>query len=439
MSMHNMCGGIQQFASKLCCYALHTLITPPASYLMLSFLPVTEVNEKYNTMIDALQKEIDVLKCSPGHTVSSDNEQFQRGPKKRRRYNRRQKIKRARPVNHGVDEFSEDDNSMESSFSYVGNKSGYETDSDTSNGESKTSSDENNKYDSGEEYVLRKKCVKQKKQNVTQREIIEIDSDSSITDDGAHGANSTTRNDAGGPNGHNDAVSCNPGVTSQSSAAAASDRSNGGNPDNTSDEEEEDDVTVEKNMKQYYAPQINQSKLYMAMQGFRPQSSHNNHTGVEPTVGNKNSAGDHVSFDPANVDFDGKTFYQNRCYTLKDGSDIVGIQRFISEDTAQCIMIAKFCDTILGVEDSRVDYTADFMTDAYVQVFRCNKELSLSDLDKESHEVNEIPQLIYQPQTPGNWNSFGYFFDRTQMKRKGKRSGIRSLELFAGAGGSLQG
>lgn len=39
----------------------------------------------------------------------------------------------------------------------------------------------------------------------------------------------------------------------------------------------------------------------------------------------------------------------------------------------------------------------------------------------------------------GSWHTFGYFYDRNKVRKGGRRKQIRSLELFAGAGGSLIG
>ena len=137
-------------------------------------------------------------------------------------------------------------------------------------------------------------------------------------------------------------------------------------------------------------------------------------------------------FDPDVVEFEEKSFHKNKCYTLKGKETTVGIKRFISTDTALCILVVSFSRTILGEEGS------DLMKNEFVQVFNCEKEVSLSDLET-SDRVDEIPRLIYQAQTPGKWHSFGYFYERTRARTLTKREHIRSLELFAGAGGSLQG
>ena len=194
---------------------------------------------------------------------------------------------------------------------------------------------------------------------------------------------------------------------------------------------EEDAIAIEET-EQFNKAKIRQGKLRMAVQGFQMQTANQSRDRAISTTAKEK--GNHVVFDPTVVEFEGNTFRKNKCYGLK-GNDttIVGIQRFVSTDVALCILVIGFEHTILG------EAGADPMEEAYVQVFNYVKEVSLSALDEESDKVDQIPRLIYQAQTPGNWHSFGYFYDRTKVKRVGFRKQTRSLELFAGAGGSLQG
>jgi len=194
---------------------------------------------------------------------------------------------------------------------------------------------------------------------------------------------------------------------------------------------EEDAIAIEET-EQFNKAKIRQGKLRMAVQGFQMQTANQSRDrAISATAKEKDN---HVVFDPTVVEFEGNAFHKNKCYGLK-GNDttIVGIQRFVSTDVALCILVIGFEHTILA------EAGADPMKEAYVQVFNYVKEVSLSALDEESDKVDQIPRLIYQAQTPGNWHSFGYFYDRTKVKRVGFRKQTRSLELFAGAGGSLQG
>jgi len=224
------------------------------------------------------------------------------------------------------------------------------------------------------------------------------------------------------------------------------------------DKEEEDDEDEDDNngeIERYHISKIKQSKLTMATQGFRCQAaatmSNGSATNTDMTNDdamsngtskNSQSLEDHTPFDPSSIKYQNKTFHTNHCYTLKEGDAIVGIKHFTSKDTAHCVLIVRFEDTLLGTEDEGLEYKADYLLGSYVQVYNCNENISLSKLGNESDNVTTIPRLIYQPQTHGDWYTFGYFYDRNElMSRRTKRrsSNIRSLECFVGAGGSLQG
>ena len=74
-----------------------------------------------------------------------------------------------------------------------------------------------------------------------------------------------------------------------------------------------------------------------------------------------------------------------------------------------------------------------------MQVHKEVAAVELSDLNGEAEDVEEIPALIYEPQRDGSWCQFGYFYDIHKFNIKGRRHKIKSLEFFAGCGGSLQG
>ena len=167
----------------------------------------------------------------------------------------------------------------------------------------------------------------------------------------------------------------------------------------------------------------------MTIQGFQMKRNKQTRESVSGATDRSNCA----VFDPDVVEFEEHSFHKNKCYALKGNDTTVGIKRFISTDTALCILVVSFKRTILGEEGS------DLMKDEFVQVFNCEKEIPLSDLEETSDRVDQIPRLIYQAQTPGKWHSFGYFYERTRARTLRKREHIQSLELFAGAGGSLQG
>lgn len=225
--------------------------------------------------------------------------------------------------------------------------------------------------------------------------------------------------------------------------------------DSDTDNEEEDEDDNNGEIERYHISKIKQSKLTMATQGFRCQATANvvmtdidtdmaddTATGSNNKAKHGTSLEDHTPFDPSSIEYQNKTFHTNHCYTLNEGDAIVGIKHFTSKDTAHCVLIVRFEDTLLGTEDEGLEYKADYMLGSYVQVYNCNENISLSKLGNESDVVDSIPRLIYQPQIHGDWYTFGYFFDRNElMTRRIKRrsSNIRSLECFVGAGGSLQG
>ena len=226
------------------------------------------------------------------------------------------------------------------------------------------------------------------------------------------------------------------------------------NSDKDNEEEDEDDNNGE--IERYHISKIKQSKLTMATQGFRCQAtamSNGSTNDDDMTEDDAATAGsnkakhgtsleDHTPFDPSSIEYKDKIFHINHCYTLKEGDAIVGIKHFTSKDTAHCVLIVRFEDTLLGTEDEGLEYKADYMLDTHVQVYNCNENICLSKLGDESDVVDSIPRLIYQPQTHGDWYTFGYFYDRNELmlRRIKRRSGsIRSLECFVGAGGSLQG
>ena len=210
--------------------------------------------------------------------------------------------------------------------------------------------------------------------------------------------------------------------------------------DEVEEDDDDDDETVVNEMQTYYAPKIKQSKLFMVAQRFKRIDKEGcDRNMVNRSLGREQASKNKIPFDPTSVQYHGRTFYKDKCYKVKEKDNIVGIKRFLSEESCLCILIAKFEDTLLGHESDKVNYKADFREGTYVQVFKCEEELKLETLGEQFQGLAEIPQLIYQPQTPGEWYTFGYFYDRTRMKQGARREELISLELFAGAGGSLQG
>ncbi len=206
----------------------------------------------------------------------------------------------------------------------------------------------------------------------------------------------------------------------------------------------DDDVdNPDIDINQYYESRITCDKLNMAIQGFRREAMgmSKDEDGNDETQKNSSMFQRECNpFDPNEVEYNGTTFAKKNCYMLKDQGVIVGIRHFVSDDSAECVLVDKFENTILGMEDSGIPYKANYMLGTYVQVHRCIETLHLSKLGNESDGVKKIPRMIYQPQTPGDWYTFGYFYDPNKIRKLSSRQGrIRTLEVFAGAGGSLLG
>ena len=360
------------------------------------------MNEFYDNKVSALQKELDALKQRANSRLMSPEDRRQ-AKKARRQYG----------DNDDEEESSRSD-SVESSTS------------DNNSTDAKGQDDDS---------VI-----------VLDQEVIEIDdsssdnsssdddssSDDSSSDDGEFNDAVESQDNESESGESNDMTSNNVvNTVDQQSRVDGDDMST--EPDYYADDdgEEEDNDSMIEETEQFYKSKISQSKLYMAVQGFQLQKENQSRDrGMSATAKDR---GNRVVFDPTVVDFEGNSFLKNKCYVLKGKDTIVGIQRFISTDTALCILVIGFDHTILG------EAGADLMKGGYVQVFKCVKEILLTNLGEESDTVDQIPRLIYQAQTPGKWHSFGYFYDRNKVNRLRSRKNIRSLELFAGAGGSLQG
>jgi hypothetical protein len=215
--------------------------------------------------------------------------------------------------------------------------------------------------------------------------------------------------------------------------------------ENNSDSDE-DDAHEEVALAKYHTSRLTRSNMRMAAQGFQFKAnvrlSPASGNGSEKSANRDKLVRDCTPFDPSSVTHSGRAFYKNKCYVMvtAEGDVTVGIRRFVTNAAAQCILLAKFEDTLLGLEDKGTEYQAERDTkDTYVQIHEEVATFSLSKLGRPAEDVDQIPRLIYQPQTHGDWYTFGYFHDRKRLRKTGMRPCPRTLELFAGAGGSLLG
>jgi len=220
-----------------------------------------------------------------------------------------------------------------------------------------------------------------------------------------------------------------------------SDCSDGRSESDSEEYDDDDDFDLEhyKNSKKEIA-KVRTSKLTIAMQGFRSKiSNHRTTIGEEtPTVLIPTSS----LYDPESITHFGETYHKRRCYRVSTGDNthsIVGILHFLPDQQsvklARCVLVVPFEHTILGMEDEDVNFVANYKPSSHVQVYQHVADLPVTDLKSESREVETTPSLIYEPQVPGNWQKFGFFYEKNEVKRCGQRKDLRVLDLFAGAGG----
>ena len=193
---------------------------------------------------------------------------------------------------------------------------------------------------------------------------------------------------------------------------------------------------------------IKRSRLAMEIQGFRASSSsktvRSDDSEDEAEPSSENSA---EIFDPPNVQMNDRLFFKHRCYSYfsrenPEKEKIVGILHFVSKEVAKCILVVVMTNTFVrsGSESTRPSDEEGLLREGFLQVHKEVIDINLVDIGDE--KLNYLPKLIYEPQRSGgdkNWCRFGYFLDKRNFRRGKRRKRIRSLEFFAGCGGSLQG
>jgi DNA (cytosine-5)-methyltransferase 1 len=201
----------------------------------------------------------------------------------------------------------------------------------------------------------------------------------------------------------------------------------------------EDDLDLESYEAQLEIQELQKSKLMMVIQGFRSKEMRRADDADNVTNTERPTEPAATTISTESIDFNGKMFHKGVCYHYSEtinGAEIdsiVGILGFFSGHLAKCVLIVPFEETILGMEDN--GYIADYKPSTHVQVYEDLPPLPLANFVMESRDVRNIPSLIYEPQTPGNWQKFGYFMDKPNGKRCGRRDDFRVLDLFAGCGG----
>ena len=105
---------------------------------------------------------------------------------------------------------------------------------------------------------------------------------------------------------------------------------------------------------------------------------------------------------------------------------IVGILHHLPGNKTKCVLIARYKDTILGIDDPEHEpnyNSSDWKpSSSYVTVHDEIPDLHLQHFRQESRHVDASPELVYERQiddgTNGNWQSFGYFLSNFGCLRK---------------------
>jgi len=207
---------------------------------------------------------------------------------------------------------------------------------------------------------------------------------------------------------------------------------------NNSEEDDDEALTEEERLE--LVGLVMDAQMDLMVQGFHPSES-----------GGQGSDNDGKTEELPllSVKIEGREFYKGRCYHFqnkKGNAVIVGIKSFKSETEINCVRVVPISKTFLGHGDTNGEFQAAFAnlvsdktSPPYVQV-QGFTVLALSSLGREcaAPDPVSIPDIIYEPQTPGNWQSFGYIKDVESIganRTRVPREEIRLLEGFCGAGG----
>jgi hypothetical protein len=175
-------------------------------------------------------------------------------------------------------------------------------------------------------------------------------------------------------------------------------------------------------------------KFEFVQQGFNPStpSLFNIHLGKESI--------EQEELDVEVILFNGRQLRRGRCYHYAVGSGeaiVVGIKSFKSNDAASCVRVEHISKSFLGVNDNEGEFpkavSANY-PNPFAQFGRPSS-IALGDLGEECSEPAEIPNFIYEPQSPGDMTSLGYVRDNRGRKlvQRRRREKIRVLEGFSGA------
>lgn len=193
---------------------------------------------------------------------------------------------------------------------------------------------------------------------------------------------------------------------------------------------------------------IEKNPLTIFMQGLRQRQKESKDNGEDSNTdthlfGSKRSTEN--SAEGESLSFENRILYKGRCYQYDKQDDtpnfdmLVGISRFLSKDTAECVIVIPFEKTFLGIVDEEAEEAEDAsyaQANPFVTIEDSAFDVPIKCLGEERLKI--IPSLIYKPQMPGEWHHFAYY-QAGKKYRYGKRVSFRYLDLFAGCGGMSQG
>ena len=176
-----------------------------------------------------------------------------------------------------------------------------------------------------------------------------------------------------------------------------------------------------------YADSAKKSNMHMKKQGFLSEPLRGR---FEPPI--KLPPNSRIE-DKEKLKVGDKTFKRNRCYRTSSGK-IVGIVKFFSREEAECALIVRFKNTFLGETKRRNDPLPEgAKVSRYFRVKGTETITPFSTLVERTTKVKRIPKWIYEPQMPGQWYNFAYYYEN-KGKRCGRRSEFALVDLFSGSG-----
>ena len=273
-----------------------------------------------------------------------------------------QKAKRRRQASHkgNCERYQNEDTTSEDNTNE--DKPGedhYDHNENKSRVDSLSENSESEEYDDRSNDVSRTEKLISERQDDKDKEVIEIlDSDSSISSSSSI-ASVDASNDANNTLDDNEVE--NISQLPSEPVNNTSEEQEWSNDDLESDVDE-DDVRGEIRKEQIVG--ITKSNIFMAVQGFRQKSIENLHSANTDNTTGSSMQGNTINteampFDEDEVEFECKLFKKNHCYQMETEQgrkqEIVGILDFLSNSVARCILIVRFEDTILGIEDEGLE------------------------------------------------------------------------------------